>query len=115
MPGPVWPRLACASGVTVRPIRTQPSVGKRKSTARPTRAGPDKASAGAASRNPVGATRGEELSSSYLFRSDDGSCSELAPGLMFDNFLPIPDAQSLPFYPLVLKLVCVSSSVEPGA
>ena len=41
----------------------------------------------------------------YQFRSDDGSCSELAPGLMFDNFLPIPDAQSLPFYPLVLKLV----------
>ena len=41
----------------------------------------------------------------YLFRSDDGSCSELAPGLMFDDFLPIPDAESLPFYPLVLKLV----------
>ena len=30
---------------------------------------------------------------------------ELAPGLMFDNFLPIPDAESLPFYPLVLELV----------
>ena len=28
---------------------------------------------------------------------------------MFDNFLPIPDAESLPFYPLVLKLVvCVA-------
>ena len=27
---------------------------------------------------------------------------------MFDDFLPIPDAESLPFYPLVLKLVvCV--------
>ena len=37
--------------------------------------------------------------------SDDGNCSELAPGLMFDDFLPIPDAESLPFYPLVLKLV----------
>ena len=24
---------------------------------------------------------------------------------MVDNFLPIPDAESLPFYPLVLKLV----------
>ena len=24
---------------------------------------------------------------------------------MFDNFLPIPDAESLPFYPLVLRLV----------
>ena len=35
----------------------------------------------------------------YRFRSDDGSCSELAPGLMFDNFLPIPDAESLSFYP----------------
>ena len=34
-------------------------------------------------------------------------------GLMFDNFLPIPDAESLPFYPLVLKLVvrvCVCTS-----
>ena len=39
------------------------------------------------------------------FRSDDGNCSELAPGLMFDDFLPIPDAESLPFYPLVLKPV----------
>ena len=39
--------------------RTQPSVGQLNSTARPTRAGPDKTSAGAASRNPVGATRGE--------------------------------------------------------
>ena len=43
-----------------------------------------------------------------IFRSDDGSCSELAPGLIFDNFLTIPDAESLPFYPLVLTLVvCV--------
>ena len=41
----------------------------------------------------------------YRFRSDDDSCSELAPGLMFDNFLPIPNAESLPVYPLVLKLV----------
>ena len=31
------------------------------------------------------------------FRSDDGSCSELSPGLMFDNFLPILDEESLPF------------------
>ena len=30
---------------------------------------------------------------------------------MFDNFLPIPDAESLPFYPSVLKLVlCVPAS-----
>ena len=29
----------------------------------------------------------------------------LLQGLMFDDFLPIPDAESLPFYPLVLKLV----------
>ena len=44
----------------------------------------------------------------YRFRSDNGSCSEPAPELMFDNFQPIPDAESLPFYPLVLKLVeCV--------
>ena len=41
----------------------------------------------------------------YRFRSYDSNCSELAPGLMFDDFLPIPDAESLPFYPLVLKLV----------
>ena len=41
-------------------------------------------------------------------RSNYCSCSELAPELMFDNFLPIPDTESLPFYPLVLKLVvCV--------
>ena len=43
------------------------------------------------------------------FRSDDGSCLELAPGLMFDHFLPIPDAESrrrIPaFFQLVLKLV----------
>ena len=41
----------------------------------------------------------------YQFRSDDGSCSKLAPGLMFDDFLP--DAEFLPFYPFVLKLACV--------
>ena len=47
----------------------------------------------------------------YLFRSDDCNCLELAPGLMFDYFLhipdhpPGPDAESLPFYPSVLKLV----------
>ena len=29
----------------------------------------------------------------------------LALGLMFDHFLPIPDAESLPFYPLVVNLV----------
>ena len=28
-----------------------------------------------------------------------------APGLMFDSFLHMPDAESLPFYPLELKLV----------
>ena len=38
----------------------------------------------------------------------DSICSELAPGLMFDDILSIPDAESLPFYPLVSKLVvCV--------
>ena len=32
---------------------------------------------------------------------------------MFDNFLPIPDAESLPFYPLVLKLVvCVHETLH---
>ena len=37
--------------------------------------------------------------------------------LMFDNFLPIPDADSLPFYLLVLKLVvCVLNNIDdaPG-
>ena len=29
----------------------------------------------------------------------------VAPGLMLENFLPIPEAESLPFYPSVLKLV----------
>ena len=28
---------------------------------------------------------------------------------MFDNFQPIPDAESLPFYPLVLKLVVIKT------
>ena len=32
---------------------------------------------------------------------------------MFDDFLPIPDAESLPFYPLVFKLVvCVRTTTE---
>ena len=39
----------------------------------------------------------------YQFRSDDGNCSELAPGLMFDDFLPISDADSLPFLPFGIK------------
>ena len=51
----------------------------------------------------------------YLFRSDDCNCLELAPGLMFDYFLPIPDAESLPFYHLVLKLVlCVCWKSKSG-
>ena len=34
---------------------------------------------------------------------------------MFDNFLPIPDAEFLPFYPLVLKLaVCVRAHGPVG-
>ena len=36
---------------------------------------------------------------------DLGATTVVAPRLMLDNFLPIPDAESLPFYPLVLKLV----------
>ena len=32
---------------------------------------------------------------------------------MFDDFLPIPDAESLPFYPLVLNLVvCAAGGRE---
>ena len=50
----------------------------------------------------------------YRFRSDDCNCSELAPGLKFDDFLPIPDAESLPFYPLVLKLVVCAFEEEKG-
>ena len=49
----------------------------------------------------------------YRFKSNDGKCSELAPGLMFDNFLPIPEAESLPFYPLVFKLVVCVSRTKP--
>ena len=47
------------------------------------------------------------------FRSDDGSCLELAPGLMFDHFLPIPDAESRRRIPAFLtfsikaRCVCV--------
>ena len=46
-----------------------------------------------------------------------GTCSrtnaptEPAAGLMLDNLLPIPDAESLPFYPSVLKLVVCACSV----
>ena len=36
---------------------------------------------------------------------DLGATTVVAPGLMLDNFLTIPDAESLPFYSLVLKLV----------
>ena len=49
----------------------------------------------------------------YQFRSNNGSCSKLAPGPMFDNFLPIPDAESLPFYPLVLKANLKLACVKP--
>ena len=31
----------------------------------------------------------------------------VAPGRMIDNFLSIPDAESLPLYRMVLKLACV--------
>jgi hypothetical protein len=31
----------------------------------------------------------------------------LAPGRMIDNFQPIPNAESLPLYRMVLKLACV--------
>ena len=35
---------------------------------------------------------------------------------MFDDFLPIPDAESLPFYPLVLKLVvCALTDVRAAS
>ena len=40
--------------------------------------------------------------------NDLGATKVFAPGLMLDNFLPIPDAESLPFYALVLKLVVCS-------
>ena len=39
-----------------------------------------------------------------------GATTVVAPGLMLDNFLPIPDAESLPFYPSVLKqVVCAAN------
>ena len=45
--------------------------------------------------------------------TDLGATTAVAPGLMLDNFLPIPDAESLPFYPSVLKLVvCVCVGEE---
>ena len=39
----------------------------------------------------------------FTVKTDLGAI--VAPGLMLDNFISIPDAESLPFYPLVLKLV----------
>ena len=50
--------------------------------------------------------------------TDLGATTVVAPGLMLDNFLPIPDEESLPFqvYPLVLMLVVCAygSSSGPG-
>ena len=37
--------------------------------------------------------------------TDLGATTVVAPGLMLDNFLPFPNAESLPIYPLELKLV----------
>ena len=46
--------------------------------------------------------------------TDSGATTVVAPGLMWDNFLPIPDAESLPFFPLVFKLVvCVCARLLP--
>jgi hypothetical protein len=39
--------------------------------------------------------------------TDKGGTTVAAPGRMVDNFLPIPNAESLPLYRMVLKLVCV--------
>ncbi len=36
----------------------------------------------------------------------------VAPGRMLDNLLPIPDAESLPFYRMVLKLARDSSGAS---
>ena len=40
---------------------------------------------------------------------------DCAPGLMFDDFLPIPDAEFLPFNPLVFKLVVCEMCERPLA
>ena len=37
--------------------------------------------------------------------ADLGATTVVAPGLMLDSFLLIPDPESLPFSPSVLKLV----------
>ena len=44
--------------------------------------------------------------------TDLGATTIDAPGLMLDNFLPIPYAESLPLYPLVLKLVVCAGAGE---
>ena len=54
-----------------------------------------------------------DSTSVFKFRNNDGSCSELAPGLMFDNFLHIPDAKSLPFYTSVLKSISMRQTSLP--
>ena len=48
--------------------------------------------------------------------TDLGATIVVAPGLMLDNLLPIPNAESLSFYPSVLKLVAhARARVSPGA
>ncbi len=39
--------------------------------------------------------------------ADKGATTVVAPGRTLDNFLPIPDAESLHLYHMVLKLACV--------
>ena len=48
--------------------------------------------------------------------TDLGATTAIAPGLKLDNILPIPHAESVPFYPCVLKLVvCVEVRMSAKA
>ena len=43
----------------------------------------------------------------FMVPTDLGAAMVVGPGLKLDNFILIPDAASLPFYPSVLKpVVC---------
>ena len=45
--------------------------------------------------------------------TDLGATTLVAPGLVLDNFLPVPDAEFPPFYPSVLKLVVRGARPAP--
>jgi hypothetical protein len=50
---------------------------------------------------------------SWSLTLPSGATTVVAPGRMIENFLPIPNAKSLPLYHMVLKLACVDIRKGP--